>query len=94
MLIYVPLAVVEELGELSPAVAMTAEVMADCALDIVFAVLQIALFLYYWEKRQAESAAEPSTSPETPASQDVFTDAAPQQSEIQDDGNPYRPPQT
>lgn len=55
-LVYLPLALVPQLDSMATAVFI------DCFLDIIYAMLQIVLFLYYWEatedeRRQAERSA-------------------------------------
>lgn len=94
VMIYLPLSVAAEIGQLGAPVAMTCEVAADCVLDLVFAVLQIALFLYYWDKRRLELGAGETTSQEAASSgvrgsADVAIELGP----LEDDGNPYRSPQ-
>jgi fumarate reductase subunit D len=44
--IYLPLGFIESLN------IMPVEVVLDCILDIAYAVLQIVLFLFYWESTQ------------------------------------------
>jgi hypothetical protein len=53
--IYAPLGFFESLN------TMTVEVVLDCMLDLVYAALQIVIFLFYWESIQDEKAAEPAT---------------------------------
>ena len=58
-------------------------------------MLQIAVFLYYWERIQAELAAEKrSAALELTADLEDFTDGLPHLGEFKDDGNPYHPPQS
>lgn len=52
--LYLPLDFIEPLN------TMTVEVMLDCILDIVYAVIQIVMFLFYWEAVQDEKRAEPA----------------------------------
>ncbi len=42
---------------------MPVEVVLDCILDIAFAVIQIVLFLFYWEATQDQRHAEPCAPP-------------------------------
>ncbi len=90
--IYFPITLLEELGQLSVPAAMAAEFTADCVLDIVYAVLQIAIFLYYWEKREVEWAAERPPVPNLVGKGDSMV--APPFGTPQDDDNPYRSPRT
>ena len=39
---------------------MAVDVLLDCILDIGYAVLQIVIFLFYWEAKQEQRTAEPS----------------------------------
>jgi hypothetical protein len=92
MMIYFPLYFVEELAQLSLPLSFALETAADCVLDIVYAVLQVAIFLYYWEKRQMELASDESPQVPTDSEEDV-ANAMGQLPEIDDSDNPYRSPQ-
>jgi hypothetical protein len=52
--IYMPLGFFESLN------IMPVEVMLDCILDVAFAVIQIVVFLFYWESIQPITRAEPA----------------------------------
>ena len=52
-IVYLPLGFVESLN------IMPVEVVLDCILDVGFAVIQIVIFLFYWESVQATTSAEP-----------------------------------
>lgn len=85
--VYFPVALVEETGQIDAPLAMILNGAADCVLDTVYTVLQIAMFLYYWDERQ------PKLLVSTPAgTEDGCADASSQPGELQDDGNPYRSP--
>jgi hypothetical protein len=62
--IYLPLALIESLN------LMPIQVALRCILDIAYTVIQIVLFLFYWEstqdQRRAEQGAAPSGGPATP----------------------------
>jgi hypothetical protein len=55
--IYLPLGFIESL-DITPV-----EVVLDCILDIAYAVIQIVIFLFYWESMQDQRHAEPSAAP-------------------------------
>ena len=52
--LYLPLGIFESLN------TMAVEVLLDCILNIAYAIVQIAIFLFYWEATQAQRTAEPS----------------------------------
>jgi len=52
-IIYVPLEYSESLN------IMPVEVALDCVLDVFYVVIQIVVFLFYWESIQSETSAEP-----------------------------------
>ena len=56
--IYLPLGSVESLN------IMPVEVILDCIFDIAYAVIQIVIFLFYWEATQANQGAEPAPLPD------------------------------
>ncbi len=91
-MIYFPLYFVEELAQLSLPLSFALETAADCILDIVYAVLQIAVFLYYWEKRQMEVASDESTQVPADSKGDA-ANAMGHLPKIDDSDNPYRSPQ-
>jgi hypothetical protein len=51
--IYLPLGFFESLN------LMPVEIVLDCLLDIIFVVIQIVMFLFYWESIQSPEAVEP-----------------------------------
>lgn len=53
--IYLPLGFSESLN------TMPVEILLDCILDIAYAVIQIVIFLFYWESIQDRKRAEPAT---------------------------------
>ena len=55
-IVYLPLGLIESLN------TMPIEIVLDCILDIAYAVIQIVIFLFYWESTQANTHAEPSPS--------------------------------
>ena len=57
IVIYLPLGFVESLD------VMPVEVILDCILDIAYAVIQIVIFLFYWEATQTHHDAEPAPPP-------------------------------
>ncbi len=90
MMVYVPIALAEEIAQLGLPVAVLLEVGADCVLDLVFAVLQIAVFLYYWDARVQEMPDEPVEPENTP---NDLVKIPTELGEVDDNGNPYRSPQ-
>jgi hypothetical protein len=50
--VYLPLGFVASLN------TMVVEVVLDCILDIAFAIIQIVVFLFYWEATEEERDAE------------------------------------
>ena len=61
--IYLPLGFFEWLN------IMPVEVALDCILDITYAILQVVIFLFYWEANQQQLNAEPTPLVE---GQDIF----------------------
>lgn len=57
IVIYLPLGFVASLN------SMPVEVVLDCILDIAYAIIQIVIFLFYWEATQDQRDAEPSAAP-------------------------------
>jgi hypothetical protein len=55
--IYLPLGFVASLN------TMPVEVVLDCILDIAYAIIQIVIFLFYWEATQDQRDAEPGAAP-------------------------------
>ena len=53
VIVYLPLAFLESLN------LMPVEIVLDCILDIAYSVIQIVIFLFYWESVQDEKSAEP-----------------------------------
>lgn len=53
--IYLPLGFVESLN------IMPVEVVLDCILDVAYAVIQIVIFLFYWEAIQEKELAKPAS---------------------------------
>lgn len=92
IMIYFSLYFVEEIAQLSLPLAFALETAADCALDLVYAVLQIAVFLYYWEKRQIELGADGLEQATVDAAEDVAK-AMEHLADVEDSDNPYRSPQ-
>ncbi|MBC8876975.1 MAG: hypothetical protein H8E44_46700 [Planctomycetes bacterium] len=90
--IYVPIGVAQEMGALGDTASMIVEVCVDCVADVMFLVVPIAMFLYYWEKREQESGSEKLTGKDVYESEGSFFEKA-DLGDLEDDGNPYRPPQ-
>ena len=55
--IYLPLGFVASLN------TMPVEVVLDCILGIAYAIIQIVIFLFYWEATQGQRDAEPGAAP-------------------------------
>jgi len=51
------------LGFIEPLNIMPVEVVLDCVLDIIYAIIQIVIFLFYWEATSHERRAEPDAAP-------------------------------
>ncbi|HUY87740.1 MAG TPA: hypothetical protein VMV10_03305 [Pirellulales bacterium] len=83
--LYLPLAFFESLD------VMPVELALDCIGDVAFAVLQIALFLYYWEATENERSTEESPAPEDDDAAPAWDAAAAQEAAGADD-NPFRSP--
>lgn len=59
VLIYAPLGLIESKA------LMPFEIAVDCLLDVVYAVIQIVIFLFYWESKNKLKVAEPSAAVDT-----------------------------
>jgi hypothetical protein len=92
MVIYTPIGLIEQSGGFSTPVMMAMEVIADCVLDLVYAVLQIAVFLYYWDRRQAELAANQDGDWEAGGDEDSASAAGRFAMDYTDNDNPYHSP--
>lgn len=73
--IYLPLGFVASLN------IMPNEVVLDCILDIAYAIMQIVIFLFYWEATQDQRVAEPIAAlnggPATPVDNSKLTEGPP-----------------
>ncbi|MCX6929756.1 MAG: hypothetical protein NT154_42065 [Verrucomicrobia bacterium] len=56
ILLYLPQSIAEPLN------LMAYDVIVDCLIDIAYALIQIAMFLFYWEARAGELAAAQATA--------------------------------
>lgn len=92
--IYLPINLAIDFTQLSASAAMAIETAADCFMDVTFGILQVALFLYYWEARMEELNLNAEVVPETSEIGAGFADPQPQLPPIDEDGNPYRSPRT
>jgi hypothetical protein len=73
--IYLPLGFIDSLN------IMPVEVVLDCILDLAYAVIQIVIFLFYWEStqnlRRVEQGAPPNGGPATPLGNPGVTEGPP-----------------
>jgi len=90
--LYVPLGVAQEMGALGETASMIVEVCVDCVADVMFLVVPIAMFLYYWEKREQEIGGDKLTDKDVYEPDGSFFEKD-DLGVLEDDGNPYRPPQ-
>jgi uncharacterized membrane protein len=90
MVIYIPVGLLEESGRFSTPMIMAMEVIADCLLDLVYAVLQIAVFLYYWDRRQEELAADQDEDWENRGDKNSASATERFAMDDTDNDNPYR----
>ena len=93
LLMYAFLSVALELEPVSMPVAMATYVLADCVIDLMYGVLQIAIFLFYWEARQAEMR---TTEPQPAGAKTIghgSPDTAPG-APLHDDDNPFALPRS
>ncbi len=93
ILVYFPIAAVETQFQLGIPATMAFETAVDSLLEVAYAVLGIVLFLFYWEKRELERGRDVLEYPYSPFEEDSFAENGRPPVVIQEDGNPYRPPQ-